>query len=217
VEVGDLLAVLVAHDVAEAAVVHPLRAVFGVPDDLVDEVAEVQDEPETVRGRRLFVLEDHPAVGVLGALVHVLAAHERELHRARVVVARRRDGAADAAALAVLVGEAVPVDGRRLQAADESAAGPVRFRGERGRGRRDDVTERLVFRDLDGQAGRGRTMRGGAPRPQEHAVPAGIAGRHAFGVQVPSLAPRGRGRDLGPAAEDGDGPEGTGHLEETAP
>jgi hypothetical protein len=49
---------------------------------IVDEVAEVQDEAETVRGRRPLVLEDHPAVGVLGALVHVLAAHESERRRA---------------------------------------------------------------------------------------------------------------------------------------
>src|SRR5260370_1268545 len=115
----------------------------------------------------LLVFEDHPAVGVLGTLVHVLAAHERELHRAAVVVARRRDGAAHAAAVPLLVGEPVPVDARRPEAAHESAAGPVRFRGDRGRGRRDDVTERLVFGHLDGQAGRGRRIRVGAPRPQE--------------------------------------------------
>ena len=52
VEVAHLLAGLEAHDVAQAPVVHALRPVFRIPDDLVDEVAEVQHEVELALGRR---------------------------------------------------------------------------------------------------------------------------------------------------------------------
>ena len=51
VHVLELHAVLVAADVAQAPVIHPLRPVLGVPDDLVDEVAQVADEVEPLVGR----------------------------------------------------------------------------------------------------------------------------------------------------------------------
>jgi hypothetical protein len=86
VVVRNLLGVRIANNVAEAAIVHALRAIFGVPDDLVDEVAEVQHEVEPVGFRRPLVFENHPPIRVLRALIDVLAAHERELHRPVVVL-----------------------------------------------------------------------------------------------------------------------------------
>ena len=95
VEVAHLVAGFEAHDVAQAAVVHALRPVFGIPDDLVDEIAEVQDEIEPPLGRAQHVLVDHASIRILRALADVLAAHEREVHAARVGFARRCLGAAD--------------------------------------------------------------------------------------------------------------------------
>src|SRR6201999_2241433 len=96
---------------------------------LVDEVAEVQDEAQLLITRAALVFPDHPAIGVAGALPHVLAAHEGEADRARVGFLRRGQRAADAAAVAVLVGEAVPVFGRGLEAGRIEAAGPVELSG----------------------------------------------------------------------------------------
>jgi hypothetical protein len=42
VKVADSFAARIADDVAQAAVVHPLRSVFGIPDDLVYKVAKMQ-------------------------------------------------------------------------------------------------------------------------------------------------------------------------------
>ncbi len=44
VQVVDLFAAGITHDVAQTPVVHALRAIFGIPDNLVDEVAEIQHE-----------------------------------------------------------------------------------------------------------------------------------------------------------------------------
>src|SRR5678810_590301 len=62
VEIADLVSVGEARDLEDGAVVASLR-LFRVLDDLVDEVAEVQDEPELIGGRGALVLEDHPAIG----------------------------------------------------------------------------------------------------------------------------------------------------------
>ena len=50
-EVLDLLTVRIPDDVAQASVVHALGAIFGIPDDLVDKVAQVQHEAQPVRLR----------------------------------------------------------------------------------------------------------------------------------------------------------------------
>ena len=71
VKVGDLLAVRVADNIQNAAVVHALRAVFRVPDDLVNEIAQVQYESEAVSRCGAFVVVDHAAISVLCALVGV--------------------------------------------------------------------------------------------------------------------------------------------------
>ena len=67
------------------------------------------------------------------------------------------------------VGEAIPVDARRLEAADEHAASPVGGRGDRSGGGGDDVREGLVFGDLDGQARSGAAV-GRVAGPQQNAV-----------------------------------------------
>ena len=85
-EVPDLFAVRIADDVAQAPVVHTLRPILRVPDDFVDEVAEVQHEAEPILLGGALILEDHPPIGVLRAVVGILAADEREAHRSRIVV-----------------------------------------------------------------------------------------------------------------------------------
>ena len=80
-KIVDLLAVLVTHEVANAAVIHALRPVFRIPDDFVDEIAEMQDEAQPVLFGGALILEDHSPVGVLRAVVCVLATDEREVHR----------------------------------------------------------------------------------------------------------------------------------------
>jgi len=97
VEVGDLLAMFVAHDVAQPPVVHPLRAIFRVPDDLVDEVAEMQHESEPICRSCMLVLDDHAPVRVLRTLIGVLAAHERKFHWSRVTLGGRGQRAPHAA------------------------------------------------------------------------------------------------------------------------
>ena len=150
VEIADLLAVGNARDLVDRAVVAGLHLVR-IFDDLVDEVAEVQHETELSLRRRALVLEDHPPIGVELAFIDVLAADEGEVHRPRIVGRRRGDRAADAAAVPVRVGEPVPVDVRRLEAADEHAGRPVRRCGDRRRCMRNHAAERLVLGHLDGQ------------------------------------------------------------------
>jgi hypothetical protein len=118
---------------------------------LVDEVAEVQHEADLLGARAALVLVDHAAIRVRGADRHVLAAHEREAHRARVALARRGERAADAAAVAVVVGEAVPVFGGGLEAGRHEAAGPVGVGGDFGLSAHDDVVECLILRDFHGE------------------------------------------------------------------
>src|SRR5690606_40465088 len=94
-----------------AVVAMPVLDLLGRLDDLVDEVAQVQHEADALTGRRALVLMDHPPVGIERTLRQALAAHEGEARRARIVRRRRGERAADAAAVAVLVHEAVPVLG----------------------------------------------------------------------------------------------------------
>ena len=88
VVVAELVAVRVFEKWAQAAAaVLALRHLVRVIHHLVDEVAEVQHEAELLGARAALVLVDHAAIGVRGADRHVLAAHEREAHRARVALA----------------------------------------------------------------------------------------------------------------------------------
>ena len=108
----------------------------------------MQHEAEPFGGRCALVLEDHPPIRVLRPLADVLATHECEAHRARIAVRGCGQRAADAAARAAVVGEAIPVLARRLQSADQHAAGPVRCKADGRRRRGDDAVKPLVLRDF---------------------------------------------------------------------
>jgi hypothetical protein len=204
VEVGDLLAVRIADDVAQAPVVHPLGPVLRIPDGLVDEVPEMEHEAQPFGLGALLVLEDHPPVGVASALGDVLAAHERETDGVVVAGGGSGERAADAAAEALLVGEAVPVDAPGTEARGEHPAGPVRLGGDRDLRPCGDVVEARIFGDLqvkDLRRPARPVRRGGPAGPEQHAVRLGIAGGHALGIEVSPLGPRGlrgTGEDRGP-------------------
>ena len=151
VEVADFLAVFEPHDVADAAVVHAARAILRIRHHLVDEVAEVQHEAQALVRRSALVLVNHATVGVLRAVVDVLAAHERERHRARIVCGRRRHGAAHAAREAVGIHEAIPVLARGLQTADEHATGEIGFRAHHRPRLRDHALKAGILGHLEAQ------------------------------------------------------------------
>src|SRR5579864_741978 len=125
VKVADLFAVRITIDLAYFPVVHPLRAIFGIPGDFVDEVAEMQHETELICFCSALVFKNHSSIGVLSALGHVLATDERERYGPRIVTAWRGYRSADATAIAVFVREAVPIHSCWPQPANEPAAGPV--------------------------------------------------------------------------------------------
>ena len=126
-EVGGCAAVGNAADVVDRAVVSRLHLV-GILDDLVDEITEVENEAELIGGRGALVLEDHPAIAIEFAFVDALAAHEREVDLTWIVGRGRGDRSADAAAVPLAIGEAIPVGARRLEAADQHSRRPVGFR-----------------------------------------------------------------------------------------
>src|SRR5215471_3771030 len=129
-EFAGLTAIRNPADLVDRAVV-PRRQLVGIFDDLVNEITEVENETELIGGRRALVLEDHPAIAVELAFVEALAADEGEGDRPRIARERRGDRPADAAAVALSIGEAVPVDARRLEMADQHARRPIRFRRDR--------------------------------------------------------------------------------------
>ena len=116
----------VANEVANPPIVHPLRAIFRIPNDLVDEVAEVENKADAICLGGVFILENHPAISILRALIGVLAAHKYEPYGFAVVIAWCCDCPADPAAIPIAVGEAIPVDCRGLEAACQDAASPIR-------------------------------------------------------------------------------------------
>ena len=137
-EVAGFTAVRTSANVVDRAVVSRRRFV-GILDDLIDEVTEVEHEAELgianhawavaqVGGRRALILEDHPAIAVELAFIEALTADERETDRPWIVRQRRGDRPADAATVPLSIGEAVPVDARRLEMTDQHARRPIRFR-----------------------------------------------------------------------------------------
>src|SRR5262249_48164602 len=97
VEVVNLLSLRIANDVPRLAVVVS-GAVLWIPDQLVYEVAQVQDEAEAVLLGSALILKDHSSVGVHRSEVRVLTTDKREVHRARIVIGGRGDGSPHAAA-----------------------------------------------------------------------------------------------------------------------
>src|SRR4029079_9424060 len=90
------------------------------------EIPEVENETEAIGWRRALVLEDHPAIAIELAFVDALATDEREIDRPWIVRERRGDRPADAAAVPLCIGEAVPVDARRLEVTDQHPRRPIR-------------------------------------------------------------------------------------------
>src|SRR5205085_10246338 len=117
-EFAGLAAIGNPADIVDRAVV-PRRHLVGILDDLINEITEVENETELIGGRRAFILEDHPAIAVELAFIEALAADEGEIDRPRIVRQRRGDRPADAATVSLSVGEAVPVDARRLEMTDQ--------------------------------------------------------------------------------------------------
>ncbi len=187
-EVSNLFAMLIANDVSQAAVVHALWAVFRIPDDLVDEIAEVKHEAELLVCRRALVFVNHAPIGILRTLIRILATDKCEARWARVDFCRRRDGAADAAAIAMRIDEAIPVDRCGSEAANEYARGPVRSSREGRMSRRNYPMERLIFRDLNLQRIH-RLDIWRAPRPQQDAVRIRITRCNAFRKEVSAFVP----------------------------
>ena len=114
-------------DVVDRAVV-ARRHFVGILDDLVDEITEVENKTKLIGGRRALILEDHSAIAVEPAFIDALAADKGEIDRPRIVRQRRGDRPADAATVPLSIGEAVPVDARRLEMTDQHARRPIRFR-----------------------------------------------------------------------------------------
>ena len=98
-----------------------MRYLIGIFHHFVDEVSEMQDEPQAHIGRGVLILPDHTAIGILCALIHALARNESKSHRSRILDFRRRDGSADPAAIAVGINEAIPVNSVRLSSQPERA------------------------------------------------------------------------------------------------
>src|SRR5262245_66470064 len=111
----------------------------------------MEHEAELIFRRPMLILPDHPAVGRRGALLHVLTAHESEAHDSVIFVGRRRDRAAHAAAEAMLVSKAVPVDARRFETGCQHTAGLVRLGGYVRPGAGHNAAEGLIIGDLDRQ------------------------------------------------------------------
>src|SRR3954471_3129263 len=105
----------------------PRRRLVGILDDLINEITEVENETELIGGRRGLILKDHPAIAVELAFIHVLAADKGEMDRPWIVRQRRGDRPADAATVPLSIGEAVPVDARRLEMTDQHARRPIRL------------------------------------------------------------------------------------------
>src|SRR5205814_8584375 len=109
VEVVNFLSLRITNDFPHLAVVIS-GAVLRIPDQLVDEVAQVQNKAEPVLLRSVLILEDHSSVRVLRSEVCVLTTDEREVYRPGIILGRRGDGAAEAAAGTLRIGKAIPID-----------------------------------------------------------------------------------------------------------
>src|SRR4029077_16133996 len=188
-EFAGLAAIGNPADFVDRAVV-PRRQLVGIFDDLINEITEVKNETELIRGRRALILKDHPAIAVELAFINALAADKGEMARPWIVRQRRGDRPADAATVALSIGEAVPVDARRLEMTDQHARSPIRFRGDR-RGRLgDDTPERIILGHLHREhTSAARLER--PPSPEDDAARIGIAGRDALRIQVAPLVPAG--------------------------
>ena len=193
-EVADPSCVGDPPDVVDRAIV-AMGYLIGVFNDLIDEVSKVQDKAKLAAGGRALVLPDHPAVGVLCALVNALARHEGEADRPVVVKGRSGDRAADSAAAPLGIGEAIPVSSRGTQATDENAGSPVRFEQHGCVHSSDDTAELRIKRDLDAEVVPDATCKWSAG-PKQDAMLVRITRCDALWIEVASLLPAGRCRGV---------------------
>ena len=164
VEVVDLARIGHPAEVVDGAVV-AMAHLVRIFHHLVDEVAEMQDEAQSLVGGCALVLPDHPPIRVLRPFVDALAGDEGKAYRARIVQARGGDGATDPAARAVRIGEAVPIDVARLQTADQHASGPIGGLRHLHPGRGDHAGKGRVLRYLDMEKGLRPSIVIGPARP----------------------------------------------------
>src|SRR5882757_7983314 len=188
-EFAGLAAIGNPADFVDCAVV-PRRQLVGILNDLINEITEVENETELISLGRALILKDHPAIAVELAFINTLATDKGEIDRPLIVRQGRGDRPADAATVPLSIGEAVPVDARRLEMTDQHARRPIRFRGHR-RGRLgDDSPERIILGNLH----REQTSAAGLerpPSPEDNAARIGIAGRDALRIKVAPLMPTG--------------------------
>src|SRR5215813_3530497 len=217
VKIADLFSARVAHNVAQPPIVVPLRPVVWIPNDLIDEVAEMKDEVESFGLRGPFVLEDHAAVRVLRTLIDVLAAHKREARCVRVIAGRRSPRAAKATRETVIVDESIPVHPSWSEPTDERATRPIRFDRYRHARRGDHPSEAAVLRDLHQETSLPPNVLKGAPGPQEDAVRLRIAGSDTLGIEIAPLFPCAARRPRKRAARDERRAQRGGGYDEAAP
>jgi hypothetical protein len=145
VKILNLLAVRVSHQISHPPVVHALRAVFRIPNNFINEIAEVKHETELILLWRSLIFKDHPPIRVLRAIVRILAADKGKTYRSIIVFRRSRHRAPDPASKPFLIGKAIPVNGSRLKSSDKYATRPVGFSQNRSLGTRNHALKRLVF------------------------------------------------------------------------
>src|SRR5262249_1507409 len=114
-------------DIIDRAVV-PRRLLVGILDNLINEITEVENEAQLIGGRRALILKKNPAIAVGLTFILALSTDKSGNEPPAIVRRRRGDRTADAAAVPLSIGEAVPVDARRLEMTDQHARRPVRFR-----------------------------------------------------------------------------------------
>ena len=193
VEIVVLLAMRVAHEIANAAVVVSVWTVLRIPHELVHEVAEVHHEATAIAVGSLLVLVDHPAIRVAGAELIVLAGDEREAYRGAVGARGSGDRAPRTTRVPALIDESIPVLPPWSESRCEHAAGPVAARRDRRVRLADHMLESRIGSDLRGETRGAVAVHGRTARPQEHAVGMRIARRDALRKEIPALGWHERG------------------------
>src|ERR1700680_215521 len=111
VEVSNLFAIRIPNEVSQPAVIHPLRTIFRIPNEFVDEIAEMQHEAEAVLFPCSFIFKDHSAVRILCSLRHILTTHESKANRPWVIRLWRCNRTTHATAIPFSIREAIPIRG----------------------------------------------------------------------------------------------------------
>src|SRR5262249_10171469 len=108
-KVLNFFSVFITNDVPQTAVVHSLRSVFGVPDEFIDEVTEMQHESETILLFRPFIFKNHSPICILGTLVDILTRYECKAHWPFIIVCRGSNRPADSTPITRFIGKAIPI------------------------------------------------------------------------------------------------------------